>query len=163
MLSIDELVAHLNKKGIKTEPNQVQYLKNIGYYPGYKEYRYIRKQEEKIEFLDFNDIMILNKFDMELKTLFYPKIMFIETAFKNYVVESILDYNKSEDLEKFFNKCIINYNSYTHGSKNYNNYKNKISELKHKIKYRQINSDPIYKIIHILTLGEFGTLFFMFK
>ena len=56
---------------------------------------------------------------MQLKTLFYPKVMFIENALKSYVIESTLLDSKSENLDVIFNKSITNYRSYRKGSENY--------------------------------------------
>lgn len=62
MLTIYQLMKYLrNHHSIKVKVNQAQALRNIGYYHGFKGYRFIR-------------------FDMQLKTLFYPKVMFIENA-----------------------------------------------------------------------------------
>lgn len=59
-------------------------LRNIGCYHGYKGYRFIKTSNQKIEYTDFNQVLAINTFDMELKSLFYPQIMFVETAIKNY-------------------------------------------------------------------------------
>ena len=68
------------------KPNQTQQLRNLGYYHGYKGYRFIKNPSHKIAFTNFDQVIAINEFDMQLKSLFYPKVMFIETALKNYVI-----------------------------------------------------------------------------
>ena len=43
-------------------------------------------------------LIALNKYDMQLKTILYPKVMFIENALKSYVIETLLLDSKSEKL-----------------------------------------------------------------
>lgn len=81
---------------------QKKKLKNIGYYHGFKGYRFIKNPNNSINYTDFNEIVALNKFDMDLKSLLYPKIMFLETALKkgleidtsipNVTFDTIVDY-----------------------------------------------------------------------
>ena len=96
--TIDSLMRYMrNKKGIAINGGaQKRKLRNLGYYHGYKGYRYIRDPQSHLVFSDFNEILALNYFDMRLKALFYPHVMFLETAFKNYVLEMIVqDANSS--------------------------------------------------------------------
>lgn len=82
--SIDSLMRYLRDKhninisgsGYKRK------LRNIGYYHGYKGYRYINTPSQAIPYTDFSQVVAVNEFDMQLKSLFYPQIMFIETALK---------------------------------------------------------------------------------
>ena len=61
-------------------------LRNLGYYHGFKGYRFVRQPQNRLNFSHFNQVIAINKFDMDLKALLYPKIMFLETAIKNYVL-----------------------------------------------------------------------------
>lgn len=177
MLSINELMEYLrNHHKISVGSDQTQLLRNIGYYHGYKGYRFINNPGQRIQFASLDEIVALNKFDMQLKTVFYPKVMFIETALKSYVIEAILQDSESENLEDIFNKSITEYKSYTPGSNEYHNQYAKRMELKGKINsallrdysnQKQIvnhfyNADreiPIWAVFESLTLGEFGTFF----
>lgn len=47
---------------------------------------------------------------MQLKTIIYPKVMFIENALKSYVIEAILHDCRSENLDTIFNKSITDFN-----------------------------------------------------
>lgn len=103
MLTINQLMKYLRSKhNIAVKSNQAQDLRNMGYYHGFKGYRFIRVLSQRISFTSLDEIIALNKFDMKLKALFYPKVMFIENALKSHVIESTLKNAKSENLVLFF-------------------------------------------------------------
>lgn len=103
MLTINQLMKYLRSKhNIAVKSNQAQDLRNMGYYHGFKGYRFIRVPSQRISFTSLDEIIALNKFDMKLKALFYPEVMFIENALKIYVIESTLKNAKSENLVLFF-------------------------------------------------------------
>ena len=177
MLSINQLMKYLrNHHQISVKSNQAQSLRNIGYYHGYKGYRFIRTPNQRIPFSSLDEGIALNKFDMQLKTLIYPKVMFIENALKSYVIEAVLQDSKSENLDVVFNKSITAYQSYTPGSPQYHNQYAKRMTLKGKINNALLrdyshqkqtvnhffDTDrpiPIWAVFESLTLGEFGTFF----
>lgn len=177
MLSIYQLMRYLrNKHSISIKSRQTQDLRNMGYYHGYKGYRFIRTPQHRIDFTSFDEIVALNKFDMQLKSLFYPKVMFIENALKSYVIEAVLAESKSENLEAVFNRAITDYQSYPPGSRQYKEAYTKRMQLRGKInsalirdyshKQQIVNhffdndrNIPIWAIFESLTLGEFGTFF----
>lgn len=91
MLSIHQLMKYLRKKhNINIKSSQTQALRNIGYYHGFKGYRFIREDTVRINYNSFDEVIALNKYDMQLKTILYPKVMFIENALKSYVIEALL-------------------------------------------------------------------------
>ena len=177
MLTINQLMKYLRSKhNIAVKSNQAQDLRNMGYYHGFKGYRFIRVPSQRISFTSLDEIIALNKFDMQLKALFYPKVMFIENALKSYVIESTLKNAKSENLDVIFNKSITDYRSYTPGSDMYHKQYAKRMMLKGKINSALIRdygnnkktvnhffdadkAIPIWAIFESLTLGEFGTFF----
>lgn len=177
MYSIRQLKKYLGEKHhISIKSNQTQQLRNLGYYHGYKGYRFIKKPSHKIIFSDFAQVSAVNEFDMQLKSLFYSKVMFIETALKNYVIESVLRESKSENIDIIFNKALTHYRVFTLGSSNYKNAYTKRMQLKGKINnallrdYGQkqqivkhfFDADkpiPIWAIFESLTLGEFGNFY----
>ena len=177
MLSINQLMKYLrNHHHITVKSNQAQSLRNIGYYHGYKGYRFIRTPNQCIPFSSLDEVIALNKFDMQLKTTIYPKVMFIENALKSYVIETVLHDCHSENLDTIFNKSITDYKSYTPGSQQYHKQYAKRMTLKGKINNALLrdysnkkqtvnhffNADqpiPIWAIFESLTLGEFGTFF----
>lgn len=176
MLSIYQLMKYLRKKhNISMKSSQTQALRNIGYYHGFKGYRFIREDTVRINFNSLDEIIALNKYDMQLKTILYPKVMFIENALKSYVIEALLLDSKSENFDVIYNKSLTSYKNHSAGSSSYKSEYTKRMDLKGKINSALIrnynkrdvvahffNNDitiPIWAIFETLTLGEFGTLY----
>ena len=177
MLTFSNLINYLKSHhNINILPAQEKDLRNIGYYHGYKGYRFIRTASNKIQFYNIKEVIVLNKFDLDLKTLVYPKIIFIETALKSYFIESILDDSQSEDMATIYSKTVTQYQSYQKGSKQYIEAFKKRMNLQMKIdsalirdyqKDKEIekhffNNDkpiPVWAVFESLTLGEFGNFF----
>jgi abortive infection bacteriophage resistance protein len=172
--SINGLMKHLreaNKINISGS-SQKQKLRNIGYYHGYKGYRYIENSNNRIMYSDFNEVMAMNEFDMNLKTLFYPQIMFIETALKNYVLEVVLDETGTDSFIDIYANLLIDYKTYGHGTVKYKDAMKKRLDLRNKIYgaltnnyktkpvvqhfYHKDKNVPIWAIFEIITLGDFG-------
>lgn len=114
--TINGLMKHMREKhniaigtGVHRGGTHKKELGNIGYYHGYKGYRFIKNINTPIIFNDFNQIIDINKFDMNLKALIYPKIMFLETAIKNHVLESIFKHTKKSDFENIYEEILISY------------------------------------------------------
>ena len=177
MLPFSDLVEYLKTKhSIRISKNQERDLRNIGYYHGYKGYRFIREASNKIAFTNMKQITTLNKFDLDLKSLFYSKIMFIETTLKSYFIESVLDDAQSEDMSVIYTNTVTEYKAYQKGSKAYREAFRKRMNLQMKIDsalirdYRKgkeienhfFNNDktiPVWAVFESLTLGEFGNFF----
>lgn len=176
MLSIHQLMKYLRKKhNINIKSSQTQALRNIGYYHGFKGYRFIREDTVRINYNSFDEVIALNKYDMQLKTILYPKVMFIENALKSYVIEALLLDSKSENFDVIYNKSLTSYKNHSAGSSSYKSEYTKRMDLKGKINSALIrnynkrtvvahffNNDitiPIWAIFETLTLGEFGTLY----
>ena len=148
-------------------------LKNIGYYHGYKGYRYIRKPSNKISFNNFDELMAIIEFDNKVKSLLYPQVMFIETALKSYALEIIIQEGKTENFSQIYANLMTDYKSYS-GDKYKNAYKKRLDTFNRiqstiAVKYASDNnivshylkndeSIPIWAIFEIITLGEFGNL-----
>ena len=176
MLSIYQLMKYLrNKHNIIVKSSQTQALRNIGYYHGFKGYRFIRDDTNRISFSSLDEVIALNKYDMQLKTLLYPKVMFIENALKSYVIEALLADSKSENFDVIYNKSLTAYRNHTPGSDPYKKAYAKRMNLKGKINNALVrdydkrsvvahffNNDvtiPVWAIFETLTLGEFGNLY----
>ena len=177
MYSLDDLAVHLkNKHNLPVQNNQIQDLRNIGYYHGYKGYRFIRKAGNLINFTAFGQIVDLNNFDMQLKGLFYPNLMFIENALKSYVLEATLAECQSEKLNDVYKKGLTYYSEFSAGTPPYKKEFKRRMELEMKISnalirdymsdkaievhfYNQDKEIPIWAAFESLTLGEFGTFF----
>lgn len=167
---------YLRKKhNIVVKSSQTQALRNIGYYHGFKGYRFIRDRNNQIGFTSLDEVIALNKYDLKLKMLLYPKVMFIENALKSYVIEALLSHSKSENFDEIYNKSLTAYRNHTGGSRSYRTEYTKRMNLKGKINSALIrdynkknvvahffNKDiniPVWAIFETLTLGEFGTLY----
>lgn len=173
--SIDGLMKHLrDTHHISINgSSQKQKLRNIGYYHVYKGYRYYKSPQNKFAYTDFNEILAMNEFDMALKSMFYPQIMFIETAIKNYTLEIILKEVKTDSFNDIYAQLLTYYNSFPHGSRDYKTELKKRLDLRNKIYsilardyknklviqhfYHQDKNVPIWAIFEVITLGEFGT------
>lgn len=173
--SIDGLMKHLRDthQVAISGSSQKQKLRNIGYYHGYKGYRYYKSPQNRLAYTDFNQILAMNEFDMSLKAMFYPQIMFIETAIKNYTLEIILKEIQTDSFNDIFAKLLTHYNSFPHGSRDYKTELKKRLDLRNKIYsilardyknklviqhfYHQDKNVPIWAIFEVITLGEFGT------
>ena len=176
MLSIYQLMKYLrNTHHINVKSSQTQALRNMGYYHGFKGYRFIREDTNRVNFSSLDEIIALNKYDMRLKTVLYPKVMFIENALKSYVIEALLADSKSENFDVIYNKSLTAYRNYTPGSHAYKTEYTKRMNLKGKINAALVrdynkrsvvahffNNDitiPVWAIFETLALGEFGTLY----
>lgn len=148
-------------------------LLNIGYYHGYKGYRYIKKSTNQIIFTDFNEIKAIYDFDMELKALLYPHIMFIETALKNRVLDVVINEANSSNFNVIYSSILTNYQSYKIGSIEYREALSKRMALCDNLYNLQTKaycegnniathfaekslSLPLWAIFELITLGEFG-------
>lgn len=173
--SIDSLMRYLRDvQNININGSvQKRKLRNLGYYHGYKGYRYIRNKSNPINFTDFNQIIALNKFDMELKSLFYPKIMFLETALKNYVLEIVLKESNTSSFNTIYENILTEYRNHSIGSNNYKKSLNKRLKLRDQVYntltreystqkqvvehfYHNDKQVPIWAIFEVITLGNFG-------
>lgn len=149
-------------------------LKNIGYYHGYKGYRYIKNPQNRITFSIFDEIVSIVDFDTKLKSLLYSQIMQIETISKNYVLQILVEEYRTDNFNDIYELGMTDYRN----SKNINDYKIKMS---HRLKvqnsiysslsrsytngnkivshfYSKDKYVPIWGIFEIITLGTFADL-----
>lgn len=184
--STDSLMKHMRDNhnieigtGVHKGGTHKKNLENLGYYHGYKGYRFIKDKNNAIVFNNYNEIININKFDMELKSLIYPKIMFLETAIKNHTLVSIFKYTNKYDFESIFDEILVGYKevnkkSYKEVNKKfYNRQLSKRLKLRTQIYsniHRDFNNDikvikhfydnnkevPIWAIFEIITMGTLG-------
>ena len=108
--TINGLMRHLRVKGISINGSiQKRKLRNVGYYHGYKGYRFFENATCRIPFVSFDELFATIQYDSKLKALLYERVMFIETAVKNVALESILEYVKSENIQDMYNRAISSY------------------------------------------------------
>ena len=173
-MSINSLMKYIrkNKRINISGSTQKRKLRYMGYFHGYKGYRYCRDAHDVFSFSNFNEMQAVYDFDMQIKSVFYPQIMFIETVLKNYALECVIEYNKTEKFADVFSKSLTYYKTFSVGSGRYK------EEMAKRLKFREhvyssISRDykrpivshyydkddpvPIWAVFELLTLGEFGT------
>ncbi len=172
--SINSLMAHMRDvKHIQIEGSiQKKKLRHIGYFHGYKGYRYCNSPSVLLPYNNFNELQAVYDFDMKVKSILYPQIMSLETALKNYVLEEILTDANSNRFADVYSKLMKDYKTYPIGSKDYKdsitrrmNVRNKIYSVisrdygKNNIIAHYYDKDepvPIWAIFELISLGEFG-------
>lgn len=176
--TINGLMKYLrDAKGIEIAgTTQKRQLRNMGYYHGYKGYRFIGRASNQIPYSDFKQLMAVYEFDMQLKALFYPHLMTIETSLKNIVLEEIINAGNSDSFNYIYTNLLTDYKRFPAGSdkqkkaikqrlalrnrvysaltRNYESGKDVVQHFYHKGA-----NVPIWAIFEILTLGEFGAFF----
>lgn len=172
--SINSLMAYMRDcKGIKIEGSiQKKKLRYMGYFHGYKGYRYFNTPNTLLKYQNFNEIQAVYNFDMQLKSIMYSKIMFFETTIKNYALEVILKEAGSKRFADIYVNLLNDYQSYPIGTKQYKQAMSKRMAVRNKV-YNVISRDyeknnivrhyydkdqpmPIWAIFELLSLGEFG-------
>ena len=106
--SINALMAYMrDEKGLSISgSSDKKKLRYMGYFHGYKGYRYHNNPANTYAFNSFDEVQAIYDFDMAIKTMFYPEIMFLETAFKNYVLEVILEDAESKRFANIYAKLL---------------------------------------------------------
>ena len=157
-------------EGTKDKKN----LRNIGYYHGYKGYRYINNPQNRIKLSSFDEIVSIVEFDSKLKSLLYPQIMQIETISKNIVLQILVEEYKTDEFNVVYENGMTDYrnsntseeykkkmkqrlsvqnNIYSSLSRSYNNENKIVSHF-----YSKDRHVPIWGIFEIVTLGTFADL-----
>lgn len=137
-----------DKKGLKISGSiQKRQLLNIGYFHGYKGYRYFQNDTARFVINDFSQLLAIYDFDNSLKALMYPPLMKIETAIKSHFVEVVVtDYGS--DFTDIYDNAL---NRHKEKSKAISKDKRKIQQL-HKTKLGLRTS--IYETIHERFINE---------
>lgn len=164
---------HLRDSGIDINGSgQKRRLKNIGYYHGYKGYRFAGTASNKLPLTDFSQVVALYDFDTQLKTLFYSRVMAIETALKNYTLEAVLRDARSEAFEDIWRTSLTDYRSCS--GRSYREAWERRQRLRSEIDgiifdyrkrpvighFRDADKDtPIWAIFEVMTLGNFGAFY----
>jgi abortive infection bacteriophage resistance protein len=174
--SINGLMSHLRDNGIDINGSKEKLtLRNIGYYHGYKGYRFIKKGNNKINYTKFSEIEAIYNYDTNLKSLFYSYIMYIESSYKNIALDIIVNDCKSSNFNTVFDKVLNYYNKYSN-NKSSNDYYNAVKDRnrvrdnfykkcseeyqkKNNISVHFQNKDleiPLWGFFEMITLGDFG-------
>lgn len=171
---------HLRSNGVDVSGSKQKcQLINTGYFHGYKGYRFFKSPNNIIPFKSYNDIYATIKYDSELKALFYPKLMFIETAAKNIALNRIMRDADSENIQNMLKRVVTGYNSFNIEIDENTKKKAQCSKLKlesniqsailraynqnnpqitHFYNNLGYNGVPLWALFEILTLGDFANL-----
>lgn len=171
--TLNSLMKHLRDSGIDINGSgQKRRLKNIGYYHGYKGYRFAGTASNRLPLTDFSQVIALYDFDTQLKTLFYSRVMAIETALKNYTLEAVLRDARSEAFEDIWRTSLTDYRSCS--GRSYREAWERRQRLRSEIDgiifdyrkrpvighFRDADKDtPIWAIFEVMTLGNFGAFY----
>ena len=161
----------INIGGSKDKQNLI----NMGFYHGYKGYRYIKSSSNQINLSEWDEYCSIIKFDSDLKSILYPQIMQIETISKNIVLQLLVEEYKTNEFNIIFENGMTDYKSYPNNPDEYKN------RMKHRLKvrndiysalsknysnnnsivdhfYSADRSVPIWGIFEIIYLGNFADL-----
>lgn len=120
MLDIKQLIQFMrDQHDMVISDDQEESLLNDGYYHGFKNYRIVKGNSQPIQFNDYDEFTFLKNFDMNSKTSFYPKVMFIETSLKSRTTEALIQDCGSDVFDVVFDKSVTHYRSYKNGSDGY--------------------------------------------
>ncbi len=176
--TLNQLMKHLREiHGIEIKGSKHKtLLRHYGYYHGYKGYRFFKEKKNEIFYTDFGQVIAVIEYDHKLKALFYPRLMFLEMALKNIVIDEIVKHIKNPSFDAVYAECMCD---------NGENTKLRLKRLKLKdkihstlsIRYSQSLSNdyskrnrmishyynrgdevPIWAIFEIITLGDFAEL-----
>lgn len=178
--STDALMRHLRDSGIDISGSaQKRQLINTGYYHGYKGYRFFKNAGTRLPFTSYKEVYATIQYDTALKSLFYSKMMFIETAVKNIALEGILAKANSESIQAMYDNVVSGYRNAPANStqeqkkrlqQNKLNLQNsiqpnlayaykknnpKITHFYNNVGYSGV---PIWALFEIMTMGDFGYL-----
>lgn len=154
--------------------SQKQKLRNIGYYHGYKGYRFFTSPSNHLSYTDFNQLLSVYAFDMQVKSILYTPLMQIETALKNYALEDILVRSSSERFNDVYSQLLTHHKDFSRSSDQFKRALSKELNFRKQI-YGNLCRDfgnklvvnhfyekdlpvPIWAIMETMSLGEFGTM-----
>lgn len=174
------LMGHLRSHHIPIQGSRQKcQLMNIGYFHGYKGYRFFGNASRRIPFQNFDEVYQTVQYDSALKELLYSKIMLIETAVKNRAMESIMVGAKSERIDHILDRVIACYNNASPSlPRNVRQkiqqeklelqktidqiildaYKRKNPQISHFIHSNTQHGIPIWALFEVMTLGNFGKM-----
>lgn len=171
--SINSLMAYMrDNKGIKISgSSQKKKLRYIGYYHGYKGYRYCNSPSSLLSYNNFNELYAVYDFDMKLKAMLYPQIMFLETALKNYALEEILIEANSDRFVDIYDKVMNDYKAFHVNDEKYKEAITKRMRVRNNVYsiisreynrsnivthyYQRDRAVPIWGVFELLSLGDF--------
>lgn len=146
-------------------------LLNMGYFHAYKVYKFVKSVNHPLDIKNFEEIRDIYELDNNLKALFYPVVMKVETAINNYTIDCVVT-NNGTDLGSIFEDKLNHYNDFKQGTIEYEKEIAKFLNLKKtldtviarnytksEIIQHYVHSNqavPIWAIFEMTTLGDLG-------
>lgn len=142
-------------------------LAHIGYFHGYKGYRWAGHPSTRISYTSFAELNAVVDFDTKLKALFYPVLMRLEMTMKNLALVEILDATQSSSLRDMYTRLMPGTKTNQRSGKleviHANNdallkaYKRKNPIARHYYDSPH-EAVPVWGLMEIITLGHFAKL-----
>lgn len=170
VITLNSLMRHMRESGIEISGSaEKQQLLLIGYFHGYKGYRYTQTPENRIPFSGFSQLVSIVDFDSEIKAALYRPVMQLETALKSIATEEILKAAQSESLNIIMEKLM-----HAEGHKKASDYRKRKYQVRDMIHaslteaysnkrghivshyYNADKGVPIWAIFETITLGQFA-------
>lgn len=105
----NSLMKHMRSKGLSINgSNHKKHLMNVGYYHGYKGYRFKGEFNHKLNFKSFAEINAVIEFDNTLKSALYSPLMKLETAIKSHSCDVIVTTVGSSEFSDIFERGMTN-------------------------------------------------------
>lgn len=161
---------------ISGSPNKIALL-NMGYYHGYKRYRYIKFKNNLQPLTKFSEIEAIHAFDFQLKVIFYPLLIMAESGMKNRTIESLVN-DHSPYIEDIYQDMLTDYLDHDKNSSSLKEKKKYKDHLKDRLKLRTVidetigynygKSDalshyvhnnkpiPLWAFFEVISFGQFG-------
>ena len=142
--SIDALMRHIrddHNTSINGGGNKKS-LMNMGYYHGYKRYRFVKSTSNIQSFDDFSQIKAIHAFDFELKRIFYPMITLVETGMKNRTIDAVVT-RQNPDIESIYKTKLTDYLDYNRNSSDKKELKKFKDGLKGRLDFRSVMDQTI--------------------
>lgn len=141
--SIDALMRHIRNDhnvSINGGKNKKS-LMNMGYYHGYKRYRFIKSTKNIQNFDDFSQITAIYSFDFEIKRIFYPMIILVETSMKNRTIDAVVT-RQNSDIESIYKTKLTDYLDYDRNSNDKKEIRKFRDGIKGRLDFRSVKSSP---------------------
>lgn len=82
-------------------------LARMGYFHGYKGYRFAGSADRRIPYSDFDELRAVLEFDSALKAMLYPMLMQLEMTMKNVALVEILRAAGSSRLSDVYDRLML--------------------------------------------------------
>lgn len=149
--------------------NHKKMLLRMGYYHGYKGYRFYLERRNVFSFSHFDEIIAVYNFDTALKDLLFSPLVSIETSIKNYILDELVS-GSNPTFESIYSEKLTDYHRFSGQDKTImlnnrlNLQKNIHSSVhmnygKNKMVTHKINSGepiPLWVMFEIISLGKLG-------